>query len=153
MESELGNVTPGRGLPKAWFFRISLLVFALTCFFAPLKALMDRHELSRGEEATIESASKNSAAPTNWSNHKGQLYASYDVRVHAADGREFITPLFLPKEVIERLIQGGEADIIFVKERPQRHLFKGEPLPAFSWGWILGGVFFMGLFILSLRLR
>lgn len=153
MDLELGNVTPGRGLAKAWFFRIALLVFALACFFAPIKTLIDRHEFSNGVEATIEMASKHVAAPGNWSKHKGGLYASYDVRVHAADGRQFITPLFLSKEVIERLIRGEKAEIIFVKDRPKRHLLKGEPLPTVAWVWVLGGVVFLGVFILSLRLR
>jgi hypothetical protein len=153
MEPELGNVTPGRGLAKAWFFRIALLVCAIVCFFAPLKTMIDRHELSNGVEATIERASKHLEAPSNWSNHKGRLYASYEVRVNATGGRKFITALFLPKEVIVRLIRGGKAEIIFVKDRPQRHLLKGEPLPTFSWTWVLGGVILMGLFVISLRLR
>jgi hypothetical protein len=153
MDLELGDVTPGRGLAKAWFFRISLLVGAIACFFAPIKTMIDRHEFSNGVEATIEMASKHLAAPSNWSNHKGRLYASYDVRVRAADGREFITPLFLPKEVIERLIRGEKAQIVFVKDRPKRHLLKGEPLPTIAWGWVLGGAVFLGVFLFSLRLR
>jgi hypothetical protein len=153
VDLELDNATPGRGLAKAWFFRISMLLGVLTCFFAPIKTAMERHELSNGVEATIVRASEYLAAPTNWSNHKGRLYASYEVRVNAADGRTFVTALFLPKEVIKRLIQGGEAEIVFVRDRPKRHLLKGEPLPAYSWGWVVAGVFFMGVFIFSLRLK
>jgi hypothetical protein len=153
MELEIERITPGKGPVKAWFFRISILVGVLTCFFSPIKTAMERHELSNGVEATIVRASEYLAAPSNWSNYKGQSYASYDVKVNAADGRKFTTVLFLPKEVIEHLIQGGETEIVFVRDRPRRHLLKGEPLPAYSWGWVLCGVVLLGVFILSLRLR
>ncbi len=150
---ELDHITPGRGLAKKWFFRISLLFGAVACFMAPVITMIDRYELSNGVPATIERASKYLAAPTQWSDYEGRLHASYEVKVHPVDGPEFVTPLFLPKEVIESLTRGEKAEIVYVKERPGRHLLKGQPLPAIAWGWIVGGVMFMGLFIFSLRLR
>lgn len=153
MEIEIEGLEPGKGLVRKWYFRIALLVGAITCFLGPIVTSIDRYELSHGVPATIERASKYTTAPTKWSGYEGRLRASFDVKVHAADGREFITPLFLPKEIVESLMQGEKAEIVFVKDRPGRHLLKGEPLPQVSWSLILGGFIFLGVFILSLKLR
>ena len=141
------------GLVHKWFFRIMLLVGAIACFLGPAVNAFDRYDLSNGIPARIEIANKNVAAPTSWSNYQGQLRAVVDVKVHAADGREFITPLFLTKETIESLRRGEKTEIVFVRDRPQRHMLKGEPLPPTGWGLLAGGAIFLGIFVLSMKLR
>jgi len=75
------------------------------------------------------------------------------VKVRPAGQEAFNTSLFLAREAVERLMKGETVEIVYVKDNPRRHLLKGEPLPPFGWGWILGGFVFLALFILAMKLQ
>ena len=153
MDIDIEGVNPGRGLFRKWFFRIFLLVGALACFLGNSVNISDRWQLSHGVSATIKAASKHQETPRNYSEYEGKLRAVFDVRVLSMNGNEFITQLFLPKEVVEKLVQGGSVEIVYVKDNPRRHLVKGDALPPYGIGLFLGGLAFLVVFFFSLRLR
>ncbi len=74
-------------------------------------------------------------------------------KVKPSEGKEFSTNLFLPKEVVEGLLDGEQQQIIFVKDNPRRFLLKGEPLPPFGFVWSVLGLVFFAVFLYSLKLR
>ncbi|HEY8244337.1 MAG: hypothetical protein ACHQJ7_05195 [Vicinamibacteria bacterium] len=153
MDFDLENAHLGRGLVRKWAFRIVLLLGAITCFFEPVVAALDRHALSNGVPATIERAGKFAAAPASWTEYEGEPRAVFDVKVRPAGQEAFNTSLFLTREAVERLMKGETVEIVYVKDNPRRHLLKGKPLPPFGWGWILGGFVFLALFIVAMKLR
>lgn len=153
MDIDIEGVHPGGGLFRKWLFRIFLLVGALACFLGNILNISDRWQLSHGVSATIKAAGKHQEIPRNYSEYEGKLRAVFDVKILSANGNEFITQLFLPKEVIEKLIQGGSAEIVYVKNNPRRHLVKGDALPPYGIGLLLGGLAFLAVFLLSLKLR
>ena len=153
MDIDIEGVHPGGGLFRKWFFRILLLVAALACFLGNVVNISDRWQLSHGVSATIKAASKHQEIPRSYSEYEGKLRAVFDVKILSANGTEFITQLFLPKEVVENLIQGGSVDIVYVKDNPRRHLIKGDALPPYGVGLFLAGLAFLAVFCFSLKLR
>ena len=153
MDIDIEGVHPGGGLFRKWFFRILLLVAALACFLGNVVNISDRWQLSHGVSATIKAASKHQEIPRSYSEYEGKLRAVFDVKILSANGTEFITQLFLPKEVVENLIQGGSVDIVYVKDNPRRHLIKGDALPPYGVGVFLAGLAFLAVFCFSLKLR
>ena len=142
------------GLVRSWAFRITLLAMGLSCFVVTIADTHDRLQLSMyGVPATIQLASKAETAPTDWAPYEGRLRALFYVKVKANDGKEFSSSLFLPKEVVEKLLNGEQEEIIFAKSNPRRFLIKGEPFPSFGFGWSVLGLSFFAVFLYSLKLR
>ena len=153
MDIDIEGVYPGGGPIRKWFFRIFLLVGALACFLGNIVNISDRWQLSHGVSATIKVASKHQEIPRSYSEYEGKLRAVFDVKILSANGSEFNTQLFLPKEVVENLIQGGSVDIVYVKDNPRRHLVKGDVLPPYGVGLFVGGLAFLAVFLFSLKLQ
>ena len=146
------NSQPTVGLFRAWFFRIWLLLFALIGFVNAFENTADRLWLSlHGVAATITQASYTQKVPSDagWFENQHDFY----VKATTGDGRESSFTLFLPRHVIETLVSGGRAEIIYARDNPRRHMMKGEPYPPFGIGWLLCGLATFAVFLFSLRLK
>lgn len=142
------------GLILGWTFRILLLLLSLSCLLETIANTLGRRQFSvHGIPATIERALDSQKAPANWSDYKGGLRSDFQVKIKTADGKEFFANLFLPREVVDGLLEGQQKQIIYAKDNPRSFLMKGEPLPAFGLWWLLGGGLFFALFLYSLKLR
>jgi hypothetical protein len=51
------------------------------------------------------------------------------------------------------MLDQQQPEIVFVKDRPERFLMKGDPLPPFGFGWAAMGLVFFLVFLYSLKLR
>lgn len=145
---------PSVGLARAWTFRIMLLVATLCGILGTANNTADRLALSmNGVPATITLARSSQKVPLP--SDPGWLdgHYSYYVKVTTTDGKESYPTLFLSKQVIETIVEGGHAEIIFSKDNPGRFLMKGEPLPSFGFGWLIFGLAFFAIFLYSLRLK
>ena len=143
---------PTVGLGRAWFFRIGLLVLALCGFVNFFANIADRMQFSvHGVRATITRATPTQQAPigTGWLNGQHDFY----VKATTANGKESFLTLFLSRQTIEQLVDGGRVEIVYVRDNPRRHLLKGEPLPSVGVGWVLFGFAAFAAFWYSLRLR
>ena len=141
------------GIFRAWYFRIFLLLGVLVGFGSFFDAATDRFALSmRGVSATITLASPSEKLPAEGF---GWLNNQHDFRVKAttSDGKESVFTVFLPRQVIEDLVNGGQAGIIYARNNPRFHIMKGEPYPPFGFGWLTFGVVALAVFVLSLRLK
>lgn len=103
-----------------------------------------------GVRATITRASRTEKVPigTGWVNDHHDFY----VRATASDGKESYLTLFLSRQTIEQLVDGGRAEIVYVRDNPRRHLMKGEALPSAGIGWLIFGLAAFPVFLRSLRL-
>lgn len=140
------------GLFRAWSFRAWLLVCILVCFLAFIRQVADRLQLSsHGVAATITRASSTERVPnySGWSDNQHDFY----VKATASDGSESLFSLFLTRDVIEKLVGGGQAEIIYARDNPRRHIMKGEPYPPFGFGWLLFDLAVVPVFLWSLRLK
>jgi hypothetical protein len=143
---------PTVGLFRAWFFRIWLLVCVLTGFIGAIEHTTDRRQLSvHGVNATITRASDTQRVPADagWLSNQHDFY----VKATTTDATESSFTLFLPRDVIEKLVDGGRAEIVYARDNPRRHIMEGEPYPPFGIGWLMFGLAALLVFLISLRLK
>lgn len=143
---------PSVGLVRAWSFRIWLLVAALAGFVGTIVNTQDRLQFSsKGVAATITRASDTQKVPTDadWLGGQHDFY----VKAVSRDGKESSFTLLLSRPTIETLVDGGQAEIIYVRDNPRRHLMQGEPLPPFGLGWLVFGLASLSVFLYSLQLK
>ena len=138
------------GVVRATTFKFMLLVMGLCCLVGVVANMHDHFEMAHAVPATISLDSTLEQLPADWGSENR---AAFEVKVHAADGADSRQELYLARPVIESLLAGGSAEIVFVRDNPRRFQMQGDPLPPLGLGWLAGGLAFFGVFWFSLRLR
>jgi len=68
------------------------------------------------------------------------------------DGQEILAQFYLPKSDVDKLVQGGAYEFLYLRSNPRRRYQIGEELPTGGF-WMLGGVVVLALFGMSLKLK
>jgi hypothetical protein len=140
------------GLFNAWFFRIGLLAVSLCAFVIFFAHAADRLRFSlHGVRATITRASSTQDVPIDaqWVGDRHDFY----VKATARDGKESFVTLLLSRRIIEQLVDGGRAEVVYVRDNPRKLLMKGDALPSPGIGWLIFGLAVFPVFLRSLRLN